>query len=218
MIKLQKAMTTAFVILGCCWLTSCGNDNGSDKVDINVGSGIILDTAAQSCVDISTVVDPTVPPARSLAAPNLSIRRFQISWKPTDLDLYIGLLRITLTSSKITGGKFVTELSSSEIEDLLGAPGGILTRNTNVDPTQGHVYSSNTPAPGKGSPSGVPTTPPTYIQACALGVGGITLVNPNSTTQFTAQVQIQIIGTAYNSDLSKQETVIKTVNTTATFL
>jgi hypothetical protein len=214
LITLKKAMTTALLILGCYPLTSCGNDDGSDLVDINVTTGIILDTDAQSCVDLSTATDPTLPPVRSLTAPNLSIRRIQVDWKPTNLDLYVGLIRVTLKSPKISGGKFSSDLSGTEIEALLGAQGSILTSAADAD--HPHSYVSTNLAAVKGHPAGVGAT--NFLQPCGLGIGGVALVDPTSLSTFTAQVQIQLIGTAYNADQSTQKTVIKSIYTTAKFL
>lgn len=200
---------TALLLGASSLLTSCGNDDSGDLVDLTVTSNsIILRTDAQSCVDKSTTVAGTV--TRSLTKPVLSISGVSLTWKSDALDMYVGLIEVTVSSPYLTGGKAVVDLDSTEIEALLGAKGAIVKREA-VSGTPRVYISTNTSTLKDSSSAGLALAP------CGLSVGGLTLVDPLNTNSFIAQVKIQLIGTASSSDGSTQKTVLKTIYTTATY-
>jgi hypothetical protein len=203
-----SACALAFASISCS-----KQDSGSADVDMGVSdNGIILQTDAQSCVDVASV---TNPPTRTLTSPVVRFGGFSIVWKSTTRNLYIGQIKITLKSPKITGGKYSGTLDAAEVEALLGATNSTLTKATDAQiasPQHGHLYASN-------SAVKEPAASGATLRACALGLGGVTLVDKDSSsgTSFTAQVTIDLIGTAFKPDDPTSEVVVrKSITTSAT--
>jgi hypothetical protein len=204
---LKTPLYVLFLVASAVGLGSCSNqDIGGDLIDVGVtDGGIILETSAQSCVDKSAAVSPQ---PRSLSKPAMVINGFSVIWKSKTLALFIGEIKVTVTSKKLTGGSFVVDLDAGEVEALLGA----LDAQLPPEPTGYKLYTS-TSSTKPTSSGGI------HLAACGLGIGGLTLVDPNSTQSFTARVKIDLIGTASDpahADVTPQ-TVRKTITTTATY-
>jgi hypothetical protein len=202
-----RRLTLSILALALAGATvSCSK--AQDSADLEMGispQGIILPVDGQSCVDVANV---TAPPTYSLTAPVVSFGGFSLLWKSTSKNLRVGALKITIKSQKLSGGKFVGYLDGTEIEALVGATNATLTK---ADTADGRLYSSNSTTKEPSS-SNVPSRP------CAFQIGGLTLTNPNDTSQtFTAQVQIDLIGVAFDpNDPGSQTVVRKTVSASAT--
>lgn len=205
-----RRLTLSILALALAGATvSCSK--AQDSADLEMGispQGIILPVDGQSCVDVANV---TAPPTYSLTAPVVSFGGFSLLWKSTSKNLRVGALKITIKSQKLSGGKFVGYLDGTEIEALVGATNATLTK---ADTAAGRLYSSNAASDVKEpSSSGIPSRP------CAFQVGGLTLANPNDTSapSYTAQVQIDLIGVAFDpNDPGSQTVVRKTVSASAT--
>jgi hypothetical protein len=179
---------------------------GSESIDIGLtDNGLILPTTAQSCVDKST---PTSPPTRSLAENALYFTGFSITWKSTEADLYVAAIKVTVTSNRLTGGKFEFTMDPLEVEALIGATNGTIKKA--VDANTPRTYSSTSTTKEHASDGSA-------LAACGFGVGGLTLEDPSRTTTFTAQVRLDLIGIAQNPDNGDQQVVRQTITKTATY-
>lgn len=214
---------TCFALSALLSLTSCGSESaaGSEYLEMDLAAGgIILPTDNQTCVD-KVSGDGT----RSATKNSMSFPSLRLNWKPRDKDgnkanrsLYVGLIRITVKSSRIAGGSQEFTLAGDEIEALLGASGQIIdsdldSGNTIEDTEKGEKpVVSNKSTNRNGFPN------------CAFVIGGITL-STTSTTSFSANVTIELIGQGSGSsgpngdplDGSDPFVVRKTFSTTATY-
>ncbi len=204
MSRFRQTFIVVLLLASTALLTSCGNDDetASNFVDLNVTArGIILRSPIQTCTDRATGTTD-----RSASANALSLSNLSITWKNPDLALYVSVIRVTIKSGSISGGKKVLDLDPLEIEAMFGEKGDVLPKATIVAPSTvpQTVRASTNPAKTNSFP------------ACGLSVGGITLNDPNA-NQFTASVTIELIGVAQSDDFSVQKSVRKSITASATY-
>ncbi|RYZ65662.1 MAG: type IV pilus secretin PilQ, partial [Proteobacteria bacterium] len=206
----RSAPIVALAFVSLMTLTSCGGGEegaGAANLEFDVlDGGLLLPVDNQTCVD---KVEGTG--ARSARPVSLNFGAIRLKWIPTNRYLYIGLIKITVRSSRIAGGSQVITLPGDEIEALLGAPGQMISpENDDQDKTLGNkAIVSNKSANRNGAP------------ACALNVGGITL-SSTSTSGFTANVTIELLGQSSGSDALPDDgtnpvVIRKSYSTTATY-
>lgn len=210
MMRLNVFMPIVMMLACSGLMSSCGGgEDLGTLLDMGItGNGLILRTVSQSCTDVDSA-SLASGVVRSLAAPSMHFSGFSLTWKSSDLNLYIGTIQLTVKSPYITNGQQIFQLDGGEIEAMLGAIGDVVPHKVHATDPDVILSSTNT---GKDKSS----TGVTY-SACGIGVGGITLINPNLNQQFTADVEVELIGAATSDDGSNQQTVLKTIDTSATY-
>lgn len=205
---LSRATLALALALSFAGLSSCG-DAGGESAALSlelVGNGLILPTANETCVDKTEGSG-----SRSATANSMLFQAIRLQWAPksgdayVDKDLFIGLVRVTVTSNALSNGSVSVVLSADEIEALFGADGGNLPGSST-----GPVLRTSNLADGRTG----------YAASCAFTVGGLTYANANDGTtragqQYQANVVVELIGQSTDSD-SKVEFVRKTYSTSAT--
>lgn len=206
-LRLKSAPLLFLAVVSALSLTSCGSagDEGSADLEMDVlDGGLLLPVENQTCADKADGDG-----ARSAKAVSLNFGAIRLKWIPPNRNLYIGLIKITVRSSRIAGGMQEFTLPSDEIELLLGAAGQVITPDT----TNGNkAIVSNKLTNRAGAP------------ACGLTIGGVTL-SGTSTTSFTANVTIDLLGQSSGSDDlpdgasdgSNPKVIRKSYTTTATY-
>ena len=181
-------MKTLFIATQVCLLLAgCGGGkNPAEGIGVAVfpTKVIVGPGPIRTCTDLNQV--PVSDP--SAQGPLIVFPKMRIDWTTTTHFLLISSIRITVTGRGITDGSFTFMPNSEELENLLG--GTTLEANTFVDIT--HVTEVD------------PRGKKRNLRPCNLVISGVPLVNGTATPSFTANVRIEVIGSALNADYTDQ--------------
>ena len=191
----------AWSLLALSLVSGCGKTNESDGITMSVSpdkTALIGPGPESSCIDrtnayreaVTADPDTVVYLERSVSGPTLKYTNFKLHWEKTDENLFVQGIRVTIAGSGITDGSTTVSLSGDEIEMLLGYAGGYLPAGT--PPIESNDSSRELPLDVQ------------KFSRCSLVIGSLPLANGNKTSRFTANVTIEVIGTAEKTDTKDQ--------------
>lgn len=186
--------TLLLVALSVTSLTSCGGNSATGSADLEIdlgGTGIMSPVANKTCVDAQLGSGSTT---RSAAVNSMVFPALRLRWKNTKKSLYIALMRVTVTGSRITQTAPIV-ITNDEIEALLGLPGLSInpTDTTFTKTTDGAIEFVSNKTTNRGG----------FI-ACGFTIGGIgaTASTGTNVAPFEVTVTVEVVGQATGSEPS----------------
>lgn len=135
--------------------------------------------------------------SRSVSGPVISFSSFYLKWDSRDT-FFVQGIRVKVTGSGIRDGEYSFDLPASEIEALIGLPQAVIHASSDTSKTFTEIRSDDDVA------RFAVTNPLKAFAPCGLKFGNVPLVNGNKTDPFTAQVTIEVIGTAQDGDRNQR--------------
>jgi hypothetical protein len=221
-----------FLIFGSCGQKSTNSEGIS--MSLQPKQSYLLPGASSNCLDVSAYKKTILSSATNIPTQGTSVSSFRVSFPKFGLGwtqnttLFVAYLRLTITSSSLSGGKFEYDVAGAELSALLGTSSnsfkGKSTLMNSEDPVKtGQIYSDDPARDCSGATNvltGQTCTPtPTiftkFYGACGLDIGGIAL-SDKAPSQFTAPFILKLVGYSVD-DQGNQLPIFSQINGTVIY-